>query len=298
MLKTHGMSTNIIHSKIDRPMNILKRPPTIFHITHWKAGSQWVAEILKLSASERFVPWHLADPSANEGRGESSFLLTPLKPGSIYGTIYMAREGFNRRVYEFPVKNWKNILKLRLPQLSNWWYFSILRFPTKRFFVMRDLRDTLISFYFSTKNSHEIEVDIMNTRRQRLSSISLEDGLIYLLDNGFPTIAEIQASWINADGTLILRYEDILENEFSFFEQLLDYCEINIRAQRMQRVIDNNSFEKVAGRKRGDEDSFSHYRKGIVGDWNNHFTEKVKTKFKKRYGQLLIDTGYEKGLDW
>ena len=29
--------------------------PTVFHITHWKAGSQWVAEILKYSDIERFV---------------------------------------------------------------------------------------------------------------------------------------------------------------------------------------------------------------------------------------------------
>jgi len=33
----------------------MKKQPTIFHITYHKAGSQWVAEILKHCAPERLL---------------------------------------------------------------------------------------------------------------------------------------------------------------------------------------------------------------------------------------------------
>lgn len=45
-------------------------------------------------------------------------------------------------------------------------------------------------------------------------------------------------------------------------------------------------------------DSCGWFRKGIVGDWKNHFTEELKEYFKERTGDLLVQAGYEKNMDW
>ena len=59
------------------------------------------------------------------------------------------------------------------------------------------------------------------------------------------------------------------------------------------------SFKKLSGgRKSGEENTNSHYRKGKRGDWRNHFNEKHKLVFKEKYGDLLIKLGYEKNYDW
>ena len=39
-------------------------------------------------------------------------------------------------------------------------------------------------------------------------------------------------------------------------------------------------------------------RKGVAGDWKNYFTPPVKEAFKRHYGSLLVDAGYESDLDW
>ena len=52
------------------------------------------------------------------------------------------------------------------------------------------------------------------------------------------------------------------------------------------------------GRLPGVENFEMHYRKGIAGDWKNHFTKKVKEAFKRRYGKLLILAGYEADSQW
>jgi hypothetical protein len=39
-------------------------------------------------------------------------------------------------------------------------------------------------------------------------------------------------------------------------------------------------------------------RKGIAGDWKNHFSEKHKDLFKQLCGEALIRSGYEKNLEW
>jgi hypothetical protein len=40
------------------------------------------------------------------------------------------------------------------------------------------------------------------------------------------------------------------------------------------------------------------FRKGLIGDWRNHFTPQHKHAFKAVAGQLLIDLGYAQDFDW
>ena len=46
------------------------------------------------------------------------------------------------------------------------------------------------------------------------------------------------------------------------------------------------------------EDPSSFFRKGVVGDWRNVFTERDKYVFKEEAGDLLIKLGYEEDSDW
>lgn len=40
------------------------------------------------------------------------------------------------------------------------------------------------------------------------------------------------------------------------------------------------------------------FRKGLIGDWRNHFAPEHKAAFKRVAGRLLIELGYEKDSDW
>jgi lipopolysaccharide transport system ATP-binding protein len=111
-------------------------------------------------------------------------------------------------------------------------------------------------------------------------------------------IAKLQSSWVQGNDRLLLRYEDLVADEYGVIPRMLDYCEVEVAANELQRVIQHNSFEAKTGRKPGEEDMMSHHRKGIVGDWRNHFTDRVKEEFKARFGDVLIATGYEKNLNW
>lgn len=237
--------------------------PTIFHITHWKAGSQWVRKIL-----EACVPDSIVTPRVYEAQ----FLNDPIQPGKIYPTVYVTREQF---------------YSVKLP--ASW----------KRFVVIRDLRDTLISVYFSIRFSHQAIADEIVKWRAVLDALSKEKGLLYLLDEWLPRCAVIQQSWLGGEDPL-LKYEELLGNDVGIFEEILiDRCQLPVSREYFREVVLANKFERLtAGRERGVEDIKSHERKGISGDWKNHFTDKVTEKFKKKYGKLLIDTGYEKTLDW
>jgi hypothetical protein len=73
----------------------------------------------------------------------------------------------------------------------------------------------------------------------------------------------------------------------------------NIPAWMLLYYVYDLRFSKLArGRNQGEENIKSHYRKGLPGDWRNHFTEMHKRYFKEHYGEMLVKLGYEKNNDW
>jgi len=73
----------------------------------------------------------------------------------------------------------------------------------------------------------------------------------------------------------------------------------SIRRSTIERIVDQFRFSKLAGgRRRGEENKQSHYRKGQPGDWKNHFTGEHVRAFKNRYNNLLLKLGYEPDPDW
>ena len=67
---------------------------------------------------------------------------------------------------------------------------------------------------------------------------------------------------------------------------------------RLQKIAEKFSFENVAKRKPGVENKHSFLRKGIAGDWKNHFTYESKTLFHKFAGNEIIKLGYESDDSW
>lgn len=72
-----------------------------------------------------------------------------------------------------------------------------------------------------------------------------------------------------------------------------------IPGEKLLGIIYRNRFSVKAGKRNvGNEDVRSHYRKGISGDWANHFNSEHKEYFKENYNHVLLKLGYEKKSDW
>ena len=96
-----------------------------------------------------------------------------------------------------------------------------------------------------------------------------------------------------------VRYEDLVEKPEVAVRRLLEFLGAEAGEETVRRCVGSASFEKLAkGRKRGQEDPSSFFRKGVVGDWRNVFTERDKYVFKEEAGDLLIKLGYEEDSDW
>lgn len=238
--------------------------PTIFHVTHWKAGSQWIKKILRDCVGDD----RIVEPQPRM----EQFLDLPLQAGKVYPTVYLPSRDFQ---------------SVTLPANA------------RHFVVIRDLRDTLVSGYFSMRFSHPVLNDPMARMRARLESLDEEEGLLVVMDKWLSSSAWIQHSWLET-GEPLIRYEDLLERDVEILERvLLDACGLPVERDRFRRIVEGTRFERSSGgRARGEEDVTQHMRKGMAGDWRNHFTDRLREAFKIRYGRLLIALGYEADDDW
>jgi hypothetical protein len=238
-------------------------PQPVYHITHWKAGSQWVRGVFEDACPHLFV---YPSPAMQAG-----VIPDPAHPHAIYSPLYMPRWVFEAT-----------------PAATQ---------PHRKFIVIRDLRDTLISWYFSLRYTHAPD-PVVNAHRERLSALCEPDGLEYLVSHAdFAGLCSIPASWLDS-GDLTIRYETLVESPHETFAQLFEYCRVDVSDERRHKAVDRWLFENMASRPRGQELRTSHMRKGIAGDWRNHFTPALTAAFKERYGDLLMRLGYEPDDGW
>ena len=96
-----------------------------------------------------------------------------------------------------------------------------------------------------------------------------------------------------------VRYEDLLDRPAQETGRLLRFLGADDGSETVKRCVEAASFERLSkGRKRGEEDPTSFFRKGVAGDWRGVFTEEDRRIFKEEAGELLVRLGYEKDLDW
>jgi hypothetical protein len=164
------------------------------------------------------------------------------------------------------------------------------------FHLVRDPRDALVSEYFSRKLSHAVWSEWHVEMRTYLQSHSLEDGLIYLMDNHIYFMQLEGWELGSRRGILDVKYEELLANEYSEFSRILSHLGIELREAALRKIISRSSFERMTGgRKRGVEQATHHYRKGVAGDWENHMPPggDVYQVFLERFGDLLVRLGYD-----
>jgi hypothetical protein len=198
--------------------------------------------------------------------------------------------------------------------------------------MIRDPRDIVTSSYFSHLHSHPTEDwPELVEHRTRLRQVDEDRGLYLVMDFVAGVMDDI-ATWdYGHPGVIELKMEDVVRDpERSLVPTFTQLGVVNPTLlgrpadvlgllSRMRRrwpglvrigprrlppsaardLIKRHSFAtKAGGRQRGVEDAGSHYRKGVSGDWVNHFNEGHKRYFKSRYPDLLERLGYEHDDCW
>jgi hypothetical protein len=171
----------------------------------------------------------------------------------------------------------------------------------RAFYITRDPRDVIISSYFSLRYSHAKSNAYIETRRKELAELSEHDGIMKTIRELARFISEIMLQWKQAenDRIRIFAFEDVFgPGQEAVLAAIMQHCRLPLAPEDIRDLAARYAFDRISGRRQGEEDRKNHYRKGISGDWLNYFSDAHKGAFKEQAGELLIGLGYEKNLNW
>lgn len=160
---------------------------------------------------------------------------------------------------------------------------------------VRDPRDKLISEYWHSRNFPR------HWAHKQAHEQSIEEFISYKLESG--EFEKETLNWIrnwleNRDLTksIIIRYEDMLNNPNTVLEKIFNFLGFKIEQKKIENIIEINSFDKITGRKRGENNDTKFVRKGVSGEWKTIFSKEQKLLFSKIGEDVIENLGYQSTL--
>lgn len=173
----------------------------------------------------------------------------------------------------------------------------VLRDAGVRYAVLfRDLRDVAVSNTYYVRNTP------WHPEHPHYAGKTVQDCLAVFAERTLVDYANWVRLWAkNADPerSVILRYEQMLEGVEACLRQIADLFDLDASPETIREIADKNSFSRMSGgRNRGEASESNFVRKGVAGDWRNHFTPALCDLYKAKIGPFLVDFGYEPDESW
>lgn len=166
-------------------------------------------------------------------------------------------------------------------------------------YLVRDCRDVLISFYYYLKKINAFKgtlYDFINNDREKEQISWWHDHL---------------NSWVfknsNLNNLYLLKYENLLFDTHKEIKELTEFINIQVTSKQIDYALNESSFknmqkiENTSGLnetlEKGDS-NIPFVRKGRSEQWKEEINEETKEIIKKKYGTMLIKTGYESSFRW
>lgn len=178
--------------------------------------------------------------------------------------------------------------------------FDQMRF--KMIVLLRDPRDLVVShakyiaqlqrhilYHRYTAELHDDDARLMASIR----GLPQRTGQPGLLDVGL-RLRRFQP-WLDRPRTLTCRFETLVGPQGGG-SRTLQREAIESVLHFIDRPLAPTRVDALAGRLWSP--GSATFRKGVIGDWRNHFTPAHVEAFKQIAGEALIQLGYEKDMDW
>ena len=162
-------------------------------------------------------------------------------------------------------------------------------FPEAKYIhIVRDGRDVVVSHYkhiervVKTKNLKDYK---LSSFKESLPELSKKWSLF--VEKGAEAAKKLPSKQFQ-----LIRYEDLKQQPDNHIQRLFQFLGVNDSLELVKSCQEKTSFESLTKRKAGEEKMDSFLRKGIVGDWQNHFDAESLQIFEQYGGKWLNYYGY------
>lgn len=156
--------------------------------------------------------------------------------------------------------------------------FAAKSFPESKFiFIIRDPRDVLVS--------HQ-----RGTQEWMGGANSTVEGCMKKLEGYFKGWDEAK----DLPNVLLVRYEDLHQNFYETMQKVFAHIGVQVSKEVLSDIFKKNNFQAQTSRSNV-EDRAAAKRKGVIGEWANHLTEKEIKWYKKSkfFKSFMADHHYD-----
>ena len=249
--------------------------PRCFVNTIPKAGTHLIERCMALLPGMRPAGYHLR-PGSGRDVGNSLRFLASIGHGC-FVTAHLPFSG--ERLSLLEQMGYRHVLLIRDPRdIAVSLVFFLARPPMTRRFA----KDTEKRRFFRQLPTFD---ERLTAAISGVPSIGL-DGIGAKLSSFLP--------WAD-HGSLLVRFEDLVgeqgggtrDRQIRTISRIAAHLGIGI-SESQASSIGSRIYSRRAGT----------FRKGEIGDWRNHFSDRHKSLFKEVAGKALIELGYESSMDW
>ncbi len=175
----------------------------------------------------------------------------------------------------------------------------------------RDPRDQMVSFYYYYTG---VAQDPENMYSQILAGVSREEAINRLIVGGYlkgrriiPGQGINMIAWMDVwyracsffkIPVFFVSYEEMVENKVETVGRLARFLGMPLSRAECEVIAEATGFEKRSATMEKNEAPKGFKRKGVAGDWKNHFSPANKALFKAVSGGMLQQLGYEVDDAW
>lgn len=303
---------------------------------HHKCGSTWLWELVSAVCRETGLRWYLAQDERSPYERSPLIAISTGLHGSERRKGSFERSRLRQRAEEAGAQFVSCVTADReqLEELAPERAFHVIRDP--RDIIVSGYFSHRHSHPPDHPGPEGWALPHMAEHRERLLSVPEEEGLLLEMDHARVGLLDLAGWDYGRPEVLELRLEELAARPYDGFVRIFQHLELlredeptagrelvsvwlrrtlnRLSSRRMLGglrrpmpatgeillgAVYGHRFEaKTKGRRAGTEDTGSHYRKGVAGDWVNHFTPAHVEAFKERFEGLLEELGYESSNDW
>ena len=170
------------------------------------------------------------------------------------------------------------------------------RSPAKYIYIARNPKDTIVSAYHHTR--WDKGIGYTGTANDLIQGFA--DGNMHF-GSWFD---HVLGWWKHRDdqNVLFIKYEDMKKDLLRTVNAIADFTGCSLKREVIDSIVEKTTFDKMKDStsswmpvhfRHNNPNEAPFMRKGVVGDWKNHFTAEQWAEFDTQYTEKMRDTGLE-----
>ncbi|HDL08659.1 MAG TPA: hypothetical protein ENG35_07990 [Desulfobacteraceae bacterium] len=246
----------------------------IYHCCVYRTGSQWIRRIF---SDPRVYCWSGLKPINGASLGGNAMNRIPV--------IDRAKpEGFPPKTAVTGMFiSYNNFQKMKKPENYS------------AFFVIRDPRELVVSWYLSTRYTH-VKNPGVESLRKHMAGMTDKEGVMFSIEHWRSTyLFNLLLEWKQAENIdkriKIFSFEDLTgDNSFFVLKKVFSHCRIAIPDNKLESVYESHLPQNIVSDKKFNKYSFALRKNNLK--WPDYFDNEVKDHFINNAPTLVEDLGY------